>query len=580
MSYNTELQENNAELEAILEEVEALPESALAPQVQYVIGNAVENQDSVCVVADSGASTSDDDNSAYFDAEYLLVDEDTYKLGKEAMLSLQNKHMTGNGSVAWNGWDTINQGWKDTEDATKLNGILKARYSDDPVYMSMKLPSEPDKDKNITAVLRPLIYKSADSADLDMLVNMGGIYAPVPDALPDDLVVCIGRMALYTLSNDKNAKWKLHKYYAKPEYYALYYLPWSGSNDARDTISANKIEVHDDYVRFNLTRADFSTNDAHPNSTGKLLHFWDKHSKTIEMANHKALIAFYEVWTETPEAEGLIYSTIGVDRKGSISTTVKQKVASRAINITTGKRIAICHTISDALYDELRGSPNDPRMVFEDYASVNSCEFEDDIAVIQKDLDLTSKRVDTCFETVIPLETVKVGINKNDGVWEAGYFAESGAPTDGTAGQSFRNKNYLPVEGGRTIGIYYDKSTWNNNNQGKGCYLLQYDATKTLIGARQTIGTIVGGENFTLDANTAYIKLSHNKWADLGEDISGIKIAIYYIEDAKREFVEYEADSEILYGVDGNAVVLVSPNGTKFTLSISDTGVISAKVIV
>lgn len=548
--------------------------------VSYVVSDSIDNQNSVCVVEDTAASTSAADNSAYFDAEYLVVNDDTYKLGKQAMLSLLDKHMTGNGSVMWNGWDTLNNGWKNAEDATKLNGILKVRYSDDPVYMSMKLPAEPDADKNITAVLRPLIAKAESTPDLDMLVNMGGIYAPVPEELPDNIVICIGRLAIYTLSNDENAKWKLHKYNANPEGYAMYYLPWSGMGDAHNTISPSKIEVHESYVRFNLTRADFSPDSVHPDSIGKVLHFWDTHSKTIDLANHKALIAFHEVWTETPAAEGLIYSAIGVDRKSTTTDKVLQIVASRGINLISNKRTAIAHTISDALYDELRDSPNDPRRVFEDYASVNSCEFEDDIAAMRKDIDLNSQRVNTCFETVLPIETVKVGANLNDGVWESGYFNESGTPTAGTAGQSFRNKNYLPVEGGRGIVYYYDKSTWNNNNQGKSCYIVQYDANKAII-KREVVKTYVATRDpYVLDVNTAYIKFSHNKWADLGEEISGIKVAIYYHEDARLEFVPYEADSEILYGVDGNAVVLVSPNGTKFSLTISDTGVISSKVIV
>ena len=137
-------------------------------------------------------------------------------------------------------------------------------------------------------------------------------------------------------------------------------------------------------------------------------------------------------------------------------------------------------------------------------------------------------------------------VNINDNVWEPGYFNADGADYVGSyAAQSFRNVNYIPVKGGETIAIYYDAADWNNNNKGKPMYIVEYDANKNVLVARASLTTYTGGGSLTLNANTAYVRLAFNKWSNITEALTDIKVAIYYIEDAQREYIEpYEIKQE------------------------------------
>lgn len=171
-------------------------------------------------------------------------------------------------------------------------------------------------------------------------------------------------------------------------------------------------------------------------------------------------------------------------------------------------------------------------------------------------------------------------INFNDNVWEDGYFNASGADYVGSySGQCFRNKNYIPVEGGRTMAIYYDSHIWNGNNKGLKFYYIQYDANKNVIGERAQIGTYTGNETLTLASNAAYIRFGYNKWATIPCALTEILIAYYYLEDARKEYVSHEPTiiGERKLSLE-EAVIPSSTEGStkKFRLTVNDSGVISA----
>ena len=140
------------------------------------------------------------------------------------------------------------------------------------------------------------------------------------------------------------------------------------------------------------------------------------------------------------------------------------------------------------------------------------------------------------------------GINLNDGVYEIGRFSTSGTEYDNEGNFAFRNVNYLPVEGGRTIVVYFDAAEWNGNRINWGVELVQYDSSGAVIeNKRHYIENYLNNSksSFTLDANAAYIRIHYNRNGEMVfEDMTAPKIAIYYIEDAVQEFVEYGAGAE------------------------------------
>lgn len=191
-------------------------------------------------------------------------------------------------------------------------------------------------------------------------------------------------------------------------------------------------------------------------------------------------------------------------------------------------------------------------------------------------IEMPDVMANKCASMLTTVDVMVPTINMNDNVWEDGYFNASGAEYIGSyQGQCFRNVNYIPVEGGRTVGVYFDAAPWNNNNKGKSFYIVEYDANKNICVARTEIGTVAGNSYHTLNANTAYIRLAFHKWADITESIADIKVALYYQEDAVKSYIEHGYDVVPEEKLDGQKTVLVSPNGTCFVLSVSDDGTLS-----
>ena len=185
------------------------------------------------------------------------------------------------------------------------------------------------------------------------------------------------------------------------------------------------------------------------------------------------------------------------------------------------------------------------------------------------------------------LETVGVSIpsiNLNVGVYEYGRFAAAGTEYNGDSplSVSFRTKNYLRVQGGRTIAMYYAKGEWNDNNAGLAMQIVQYDSAKNIIVERTDMNPYASNKStFTLNENTMYIRFCrpmHN--AAIQTPLADIQIAIYYIEDYVNAFISPEptilGDKKVLNLQ--NAVLPSSTTGStkKFMLIVNDAGVVSA----
>jgi hypothetical protein len=178
------------------------------------------------------------------------------------------------------------------------------------------------------------------------------------------------------------------------------------------------------------------------------------------------------------------------------------------------------------------------------------------------------KRINQVTEVIQPMEVLVPGININDGVYEAGYLKSDGTNEDLYLNMSFRSKNYIPVEGGKTITLYYDAAEWNGNNYGKAFEIAEYDSNKQNIVQLGYFRPYVNNQNsYTLNANTKYIRITFNNWSAFTTPVTDIKAAIYYIEDVRLEFVEYGFGSEMVYGVPGETVFFTQTDGTSKALS-------------
>ncbi|MBR1979712.1 collagen-like triple helix repeat-containing protein [Candidatus Proelusimicrobium excrementi] len=536
---------------------------ALKP-IDFLAEKEMENPESVCIIEDTEASVSANDNSAFFDCENIVVNNDTYKLSKDAVLALENKKLTGKGSVIWNGWSNIGS----TVGNSMLNGKIKAKYTDDAVYMSMKMPSD---------AVHPTIPERVNGSILNYqpsgysnLINIGAIYAPDAATLPDTFDVCLGKMAVYTLSNAANAKWKIHEQFNVPPGFALYQLPWTSSNDTNYPVSESKITRFDTHIKIQLSKTDLDN---------KCLHFFGSNSFTIDIPNCVAIVCMFEAWTETAGAEGKIYAAIGADQRNS-SGTVKQAFSGRNWNLRTEKRVIIGHNISDTLYDELRDSQNDPRFLLENFGGIdhdarfaNALEKHNNSTVAHSDIRQYIKAVeDMLYE--ISIETV-LPINLCDEVYEYGAFSNAGVMWNNKEG--VRTKNYIPVQGGRTIEAMYGTNIGFNANS--TLLIVQYNASKSVVveGKRLAVKNSSSSESktLTLAADTAYIKFY--VWLNpVGANIDNVQITVSYAENKISGYVSRSITERM---IDMSQVILTSPNGTIYRLSVSDTGELSVNSI-
>lgn len=552
-------------------------------EVDYVVAEKVADKDSVCVVEDTQASVSASDNDAYFTDEYIVVNNGTYKLTKEGMLGLIGKNVTGNGSVAWNNWGSMN--WGDTE--SMLSGAAKARYFDDPVYLSMKLPSEAYHASNV--IEHPGMRHANSTGAYTYLSTIGAVYAPDYTLLPDTVTVCIGNISLYTLSDEPNANWVLHEHCSYPAGYGMFYIPWSKCGDANVSIPSSAVELHENYAKFTLSKNDFAPSESVSQSTGAVLHFWASNNVDIDLTKTKAAIAMYEMWTETEAAADLMYIDIGADQKNADKTAISQLFWSRNYNIQTEKRLVLGHNISDILYDELRGSKNDPRHVLSHYyAPISTATQRDEVEamVSAHNADETAhadirNSIDDMYIVAEKLPTANIF----DGVMEEGHINASGNSV-AYAGY-LRSANYTSVIGDQTImGILAEPIIGNTNS----FYIAEYDSSKNFIkrtevrpaynskGANNDSATV--SKQLTLSSNAAYIKFSvyvNGSIADI-EDLNSVKIAIAYVGDNLTQYVEPFEITKIPY-IDGAKIALQSSGGTLYSLVVLDDGTLSTALI-
>lgn len=194
-------------------------------------------------------------------------------------------------------------------------------------------------------------------------------------------------------------------------------------------------------------------------------------------------------------------------------------------------------------------------------------------------------------------EVITASININPGIYEYGRFGANGQEwnTDTPIEGAFRSATYVPVTGGRTIGVYYDAYEWNNNNKGWSCEIVQYDADKNILVPRVSKSTIAADNQntwLTLDVNTAYIRVSVNRnvkgdGTTVLTPLTDIKLAVYYKEDAVKSYVEYGGVSSESYMIRRDKVNGLEPlrskkivyDGDSIAESRSDNGGGYAKLI-
>lgn len=165
--------------------------------------------------------------------------------------------------------------------------------------------------------------------------------------------------------------------------------------------------------------------------------------------------------------------------------------------------------------------------------------------------------------------------NLNDEVYESGTLDTYGREIE--AEEFLRSQNFLPVKGGRNISFYADLESFNNLSTVQ-FEIVQYDKDKNPVGSKATNQCMVNEwelKPFTLYETTAYIRFATML---NGADIGDIKVAIYYTDRAEFTYIPRWIEGEEKW-VLGEKIFFTSPNGTMFTLAVSDNGTIAVQEV-
>lgn len=149
-------------------------------------------------------------------------------------------------------------------------------------------------------------------------------------------------------------------------------------------------------------------------------------------------------------------------------------------------------------------------------------------------------------------------VNLNDGEYTYGRFDNDGNPydKDKPIESGFRSANYLPVEGGRAITIYYETAEWNDQNAGLPFYVVEYDLGKNVINPRGKLAPYYSANRYSLNltSRTAYIRIWFSLWDRAIETpLDQIDIGVYYLDQYIHEYVPYvkeEVNIEDMYYLD------------------------------
>ncbi len=293
---------------------------------------------------------------SYVTCKFLTLSENPPKyLAENEVLKLtydqkitknEKKNVTGEGYIKWDGW-------KDLKKVMLLNGNLKVSLIDDPIYTSMKLPSEA-----ITAMeyrVNPTIMDTTGPGYVKS-VGIAAAYQAKGSTLPDEFNLNIGRFMTLILRTEPNANWEIftvHEPLDKIKYFQFHKLPWSESYYYRPE---DKMVLHENYVEFKCKKEDFD---------GFVFHFYGDKAP-IASENVRAYVTIFDIWSDTKGIEGGLAIGVGVDQWPA-SGSSHQMFSGRNYLVKNTHRLMIGHNIPDSMYEELIKEGKNPKMCLDIY---------------------------------------------------------------------------------------------------------------------------------------------------------------------------------------------------------------------
>lgn len=286
-----------------------------------------------------------------------VVDADTLRM-------LGTANVSGNGNISYENYTNFTQYIANAEYGEGYGPdyygeqIVSAPVSklNDPVYMSMVLPSE-----GLTYMGEERTNGNNMHAASDKYYNatpIGALYKNANMTLPDDaqVTVCISNMKLLMRTTTSNGWFNAITTPAlTADHMGLYFLPWElegtlGGNVVT-AVNPNRITTYPDHIEITLYGSDFNYTNDEIGVDERVLHFWgDRYNFDCDGSDVLGVVSGYKIWIKEEQWAPYFVASIGVDWRLSNNST-RQAFAGFKYAVTTSERLVFGHNVGPTAYD-------------------------------------------------------------------------------------------------------------------------------------------------------------------------------------------------------------------------------------
>ncbi len=269
----------------------------------------------------------------------------TYQVDDDTLRMLTTVDCVGIGKIKWVGF----------QDCGSWSGNLEQpEYApvdllDDPIYMSMVLPSE----------RRCFLETRTNGSFLDVaedkwvnVMTIGAVYRNLDVEIPDnaEFTLCISDVNLAVRTTKSNGWYEAINLKVPTVYNHMYYLPWQLNGTLE---LENRITYFEDHVEIKLTGADFNGTEARKVMSQVeqcVYHFWgSKHYFNCKGSDVLGVASSFKIWVKEPEASEYLTVGIGADWRDANETPL-QAFAGAKFAVTNTPKVIFAHNVEPSRY--------------------------------------------------------------------------------------------------------------------------------------------------------------------------------------------------------------------------------------
>ena len=288
-------------------------------------------------------------------AEYIGYKIDgSYKVDADTLYKLSETPCIGTGKIAWVNYHDSGS-WSSGSEQPEFAPV---DLLDDPIYMSMILPSERATYMS-TRTSGAFLVGSDDR--WTNIMTIGAIYKNQAVNLPDDaeFTLCISDINLAMRTTNSDGWFEAINVKIPTMYNQLYYLPWTLESTLGTYKISDRITYFDDHVEVKLYGRDLNATDAKSVSDEVqecVYHYWGRRYNFDCLGSEiLGLVSSYKIWIKEPESSEYLVAAIGADWRDA-DGNIKQAFSGKNYAVSTTPVTLIGHTVPLSRYRDIMDS--------------------------------------------------------------------------------------------------------------------------------------------------------------------------------------------------------------------------------